>query len=90
MDELKAWMERQFQQRLVEPNSGLGHANYMLKRWETFTVFLRVPGAPLENNAAYAARGIGRRMPRAGLCRVGSISLPSRGLWTPAAVADAA
>jgi hypothetical protein len=56
MDELKAWMERQFQQRLVEPNSGLGHAiNYMLKRWETFTVFLRVPGAPLENNAAERA-----------------------------------
>lgn len=56
MDELKAWMERQFEERRVEPNSGLGRAiNYMLKRWETFTVFLRVPGAPLENNAAERA-----------------------------------
>lgn len=56
MDELKAWMERLFQQRLVEPNSGLGHAiNYLLKRWDTFTVFLRVPGAPLDNNTAERA-----------------------------------
>lgn len=56
MDELKAWMERQFQERLVEPNSGLGHAiKYMLKRWDTFTLFLRVPGAPLENNTAERA-----------------------------------
>jgi hypothetical protein len=56
MDELKAWMERQFQERLVEPNSGLGQAiNYMLKRWDTFTLFLRVKGAPLENNTAERA-----------------------------------
>jgi hypothetical protein len=53
MDELEAWMRAQFEQKRVEPNSGLGRAiNYMLKRWTTFTVFLRVPGAPLENNTA--------------------------------------
>ena len=35
----------------VEPNSGLGEAiNYMLKRWETLTRFLSVPGAPLDHN----------------------------------------
>jgi len=56
MDELRTWMELQFQERLVEPNSGLGQAiNYMLKRWETFTLFLRVPGAPLDNNTAERA-----------------------------------
>ena len=53
MRELEAWMRAQFQEKRVEPNSGLGRAiNYMLKRWATFTVFLRVPGAPLENNTA--------------------------------------
>ena len=51
MAELKAWFEAQFEQRTVEPNSGLGQAfNYMLKRWEALTLFLRKPGAPLENN----------------------------------------
>jgi hypothetical protein len=51
MDELKTWLQRQFSDRLVEPNSSLGGAiNYMLKRWETFTLFLRQAGAPLDNN----------------------------------------
>jgi transposase len=51
MDELETWMRAQLEQKRVEPNSGLGRAiNYMLKRWTTFTVFLRVAGAPLENN----------------------------------------
>jgi hypothetical protein len=30
----------------------------MLKRWQTLTRFLSVPGAPLDNNDGYAARGI--------------------------------
>jgi len=51
MEELHAWLARQFDQRLVEPNSGLGVAiAYMLKHWEKLTLFLRVPGAPLDNN----------------------------------------
>jgi hypothetical protein len=43
---------------------GLGKAlNYFLKRWSKFTVFLRVPGAPLDNNTAEYAlkRAIGLR-----------------------------
>lgn len=53
MDELKVWMEAQFSDKRIEPNSGLGDAiNYMLKRWDKFTLFLRVPGAPLHNNIA--------------------------------------
>ena len=56
MDQLQAWMREQFAEKRVEPNSGLGRAiNYMLKRWMTFTVFLRVPGAPLDNNTAERA-----------------------------------
>jgi transposase len=51
MQELKSWMTTQLDQRLVEPNSGLGKAcGYMLKHWEGLTVFLRKEGAPLDNN----------------------------------------
>ena len=51
MEGLHAWLNRQFDERLVEPNSSLGGAiTYMLKRWEKLTLFLRVPGAPLDNN----------------------------------------
>ena len=51
MEELHAWMERQFAEKRVEPNSGLGEAiRYMLKHWEKLTLFLRRAGAPLDNN----------------------------------------
>ena len=42
------WLERQFDEKLVEPNSALGEAiNYLLKRWRPMTLFLREPGARL-------------------------------------------
>ena len=51
MEELRVWLERQFEQRLVEPNSALGGAiSYLLKYWKELTLFLRVAGAPLDNN----------------------------------------
>jgi transposase len=51
MAQLKAWMHEQFAQNLVEPNSSLGKAiQYMEKLWDGLTLFLRVPGAPLDNN----------------------------------------
>jgi hypothetical protein len=51
MEKLKDWMARQFEERLVEPNSGLGQAiTYMQNHWEKLTLFLRLPGAPLSNN----------------------------------------
>ena len=51
MDDLKAWMERQLDEKLVEPNSALGDAiSYMLRRWDALTLFLRQAGAPLDNN----------------------------------------
>lgn len=51
MDELKNWMEAQLNDQKIEPNSGMGKAiQYMLKRWDKFTLFLRVPGAPIDNN----------------------------------------
>jgi transposase len=51
MKELRAWFDQQFEERKVEPNSGLGKAiKYMTKRWERLTLFLSQPGAPLDNN----------------------------------------
>jgi transposase len=51
MEDLRVWMRGQFDEKKVEPNSGLGKAfSYMLKHWEPLTLFLRVEGAPLDNN----------------------------------------
>jgi transposase len=51
MEALHIWLGRQLEERLVEPNSSLGVAiSYMLKYWDRLTLFLRVPGAPLDNN----------------------------------------
>ena len=51
MDGLHRWITEQFEQRLVEPNSGLGKAlRYLLKHWGPLTLFLRVSGCPLDNN----------------------------------------
>lgn len=56
LNALKAWMEKQFRQREVEPHSSLGKAfTYMLSHWPTLTQFLRVPAAPLDNNTAERA-----------------------------------
>jgi len=56
MDELKAWLTEQIDQRKVEPNSSLGEAiTYMLKHWDKLTLFLRQPGAPLDNNVCERA-----------------------------------
>ncbi len=51
MNELEGWLNRQLDDKLIEPNSSLGDAiRYMLNHWEPLTLFLREPGAPLENN----------------------------------------
>jgi len=51
MDQLKTWMAAQIADKKVEPNSGLGEAiAYMDKHWNELTLFLRQPGAPLDNN----------------------------------------
>jgi transposase len=51
MNRLHHWLKRQLDDQRVEPNSALGEAiHYMLKRWDALTLFLREPGAPLDNN----------------------------------------
>jgi transposase len=51
MQQLHAWLRRQLEEKLTEPNSALGSAiGYMLRHWEKLTLFLRQAGAPLDNN----------------------------------------
>jgi transposase len=51
IDALQAWLEAQFAERKVEPNSSLGKAiTYLLRHWKGLTLFLRQAGAPLDNN----------------------------------------
>jgi hypothetical protein len=51
MAELQRWIIAPFDEKRVEPNSGLGEAfQYLLKRWDKPTLFLRVSGAPLDNS----------------------------------------
>ena len=51
MEDLQAWLTAQIDERRVEPNSGLGQAiTYLRNHWTPLTLFLRQPGAPLDNN----------------------------------------
>jgi len=51
MNILRFWLDTQIEDKLVEPNSGLGKAiTYMIKHWYELTQFVRVSGAPLDNN----------------------------------------
>jgi transposase len=56
MVDLETWLRQQLDEHQVEPNSGLGTAiAYMLKHWAQLTLFLRAPGAPLDNNVCERA-----------------------------------
>lgn len=68
MRELKEWMEEKFPNKETEPNSALGYAiRYALKRWKRLTAFLRIAGAPLDNNICE------RALKKSILCRKNSL-----------------
>jgi transposase len=51
LEALHDWLETQFAEWKVEPNSSLGKAiTYLLRHWKALTLFLRQAGAPLDNN----------------------------------------
>lgn len=51
MEGFHAWLREQLDEKKVEPNSGLGQAiQYTFNHWNPLTLFLRVAGAPLDNN----------------------------------------
>ena len=56
MEGLHRWCGQQLAEHKVEPNSGLGKAiQYLLNHWRKLTLFLREPGAPLDNNVCERA-----------------------------------
>ena len=56
MERLHAWLRAQFEEKKVEPNSGLGSAiTYCLKHWDRLTLFLRQARAPLDSNVVERA-----------------------------------
>jgi hypothetical protein len=56
MEQLRKWCQDQLAQKKTEPNSGLGQAiRYLERHWNPLTLFLRVPGAPLDNNVCERA-----------------------------------
>jgi transposase len=56
LQELHAWLTRQLDAKLTEPNSALGGAiRYMLRHWDPLTLFVRQAGAPLDNNVCERA-----------------------------------
>jgi transposase len=56
MMKLETWLHQQIDEKKVEPNSNLGEAiGYMIDHWEPLTRFLKVAGAPLDNNVAERA-----------------------------------
>lgn len=51
LSDLQARMQSELDEKVIEPNSGLGKAyTYLLKRWDRLTLFLRKEGVPLDNN----------------------------------------
>jgi transposase len=53
MDKIKSYCEGLLENKEVEPNSSMGKAiAYFKNHWEGLTLFLRVPGVPLTNNAS--------------------------------------
>lgn len=71
-DELREWFDEQFESREIEPNSSLGEAiTYATNRWKELTLFLRVPGAPIDNNACcWRASENVEKSVNCGLCAV--------------------
>ena len=56
MEMLHEWMEKQFAEHRIEPNSGMGKAiSYLLNHWTKLTLFLVEPGAPIDNNVVERA-----------------------------------
>jgi hypothetical protein len=63
MRHLEQWLHRQLDDGLVEPNGGLGKAiQYLLNHWQGLTLFLRVAGAPLDNNVVERALKVAIRL----------------------------
>jgi len=53
---LETYLSMLLEERVVEPNNPFGDAiAYMLRHWHRLTLFLRVPGAPIDNSESERA-----------------------------------
>ena len=51
LESLRAWIDKQTEERRVEPNSSLGRAfAYLTRHWDGLTKILTVAAAPIDNN----------------------------------------
>jgi len=56
MEKLHAWLQTQFDERLVEPSSGLGQAiSYLLNHWQKLTLFSKRPASPWKQHRGKSA-----------------------------------
>ena len=75
MDALYKWIEEQFRERVVEPNSRLGKAfSYVKNHWQGLTLFLEVPSVPLDNNVRNMSTTLGHSR--------AAFSEPRRLMWS--------
>jgi transposase len=52
MQSIKSYCDDLLKQKEIEPNSSMGKAiAYLNNHWEELTLFLRIPGVPIDNNA---------------------------------------
>ena len=52
MQQIKSYCDALIKQKEIEPNSSMGKAiAYLNNHWEALTLFLRMPGVPIDNNA---------------------------------------
>jgi hypothetical protein len=87
--EIKELAELMSMQWSRETKLGEG-ARYITRNFEKLTAYLEDPRLELTNNFSYAVHGIGKAMPRPGLCRVGAGGCGRGGVGAVRRVADAA
>jgi hypothetical protein len=69
LESLKQWLEATLFKLYRKSDTPLA-VRYALTRWEALLRYVDDRGIEIDNNAAYAASGIGGVMPRTGLCRI--------------------
>jgi hypothetical protein len=69
LESLKQWLEETLVKLSRKSDTAVA-VRYALGRWEALMRYCNDGHLEIDNNAAYAASGIGRVMPRAGLCRI--------------------
>jgi hypothetical protein len=68
LESFREWLESGLT-KLSQKSDTTAAVKYALGRWEALTRYAEDGGLEIDNNAAYAARGISGRMPTFGLCR---------------------